>query len=88
MVDLAEVMKDATAEEETPVATGYVEVEDAVLKDTADQSMMAEPPTVKEPASRTYNVDWQEVEQLPSTSRGDGGLGSIGRIQKLWLYWL
>ena len=29
---------------------------------------------------RTYNVDWQEVEQLPSTSRGDGGLGSTGKI--------
>ena len=78
MVDLAEVMKDATAEEETPVATGYVEVEDAVLKDTADQSMMAEPPTVKEPASRTCDVDWQEVKRLPSTNRGEGGLGSTG----------
>ena len=29
---------------------------------------------------RTYNVDWQEVEQLPNTSRGDGGLGSTGKI--------
>ena len=60
------------------MATGYVEVEDAVLKDTADQSMMAEPPTVKEPASRTCVVDWQEVKRLPSTNRGEGGLGSTG----------
>ena len=29
---------------------------------------------------RTYDIDWQEVEQLPGTSRGDGGLGSTGRI--------
>ena len=29
---------------------------------------------------RTYDVDWQEVEQLPGTSRGDDGLGSTGRI--------
>ena len=29
---------------------------------------------------RTFDIDWQEVEQLPSTSRGDGGLGSTGRI--------
>ena len=28
---------------------------------------------------RTYEVDWQEVGQLPSTNRGDGGLGSTGK---------
>ena len=65
-----------------------MEVEDAVLKDTADQSMLAETPTVKESTSRTYDVDWQEVEQLPSTSRGDGGLESPEGIRKLWLCWL
>ena len=29
---------------------------------------------------QTYNVDWKEVEQLPTTSRGNGGLGSTGKI--------
>ena len=29
---------------------------------------------------QTYNVDWKEVEQLPSTSRGNGGLGSTGQV--------
>ena len=28
---------------------------------------------------RTYEVEWQEVERLPSTNRGDGGLGSTGK---------
>ena len=27
---------------------------------------------------KTYDEDWQEVEHLPSTNRGDGGLGSTG----------
>ena len=25
-------------------------------------------------------MDWKEVEQLPSTSRGNGGLGSTGQV--------
>ena len=28
----------------------------------------------------TYNVDWEEVEQLPSTSRGNGVLGLTGQV--------
>ena len=29
---------------------------------------------------RTFDIDWQEVEELPSTSRGEGGLGSTGKL--------
>ena len=68
MVDLAEVMKDATAEEETPVAPRHVDVEDAVLRDTedenmVDESMVAGPPTVNKQRPEPNQVPTQRREK-------------------------
>ena len=56
-------MKHPVAEEETPVATGHVDVEDAVLKDIEDESMVAGPPTVKEPSPDPIHVPAQRREK-------------------------